>query len=162
MADRRLIALQRAARRPLAAPAEPFEEPPDVARMVADVARLLDQLPDAPRRPQTRVEAERLGPALEATFNPPQLRRRQPRLAPRTAGKLQARSAADEQLSCPPVDRLPMHPDLPRDLRLAHALPQQRRRAQSPRFQRREIPPHPRRIPHADRLSQSDGNVTIL
>ena len=162
MTDRCLVALQRAPRRALAAPAESLEEAPDVAGMVTHATRLLDQLPDAPRRPEFRVEAERFGAALKPALNSPQLCRHELGLPPRAPRELQARAAADEQLPRPPVDRLAMYAHLARDLRLRHALPQQRRGAQPPRFERCKIPPHPRRIPHAGRIARCDGTVTIL
>jgi len=74
--DRRLISLQRAARRALAAPAELLEEPPDVTRVILHAARLLDQYGNAPRRPETRVEVERLGTALEPLLDAPDAGRR--------------------------------------------------------------------------------------
>src|SRR5205807_6925827 len=158
----RFVALQRAPRRALAAPAKLFEEPPDVARMVAYTARLLDQLPDPPRGPELCVEAERFGAPLQAAFDLAHLHRRQHRLATRAPRESQTRPTADEELPSPAVHRLAMHTDLARDFRLAHALLEQRRCAQPPRLERCKIPPHPRRIPHAGRIARYHANVTIL
>jgi len=72
VADRRSFALERAARRPLAAPAELLEQPPECGRDDTSPARLLDEDRDAPRGPQARVEAEASGPRL----SPCSMRRR--------------------------------------------------------------------------------------
>jgi len=62
-----------------------FREILDEAR-----ARLLDQGGDAPRGPETRVEAERLGTALESLLDTAELDGAELRLAPRAARLLQA------------------------------------------------------------------------
>src|SRR5206468_3841172 len=151
-----------ATRRALAAPAELLEEPPDVTRVILHAARLLDQHGDAPRGPETRVEAERLGTALESLFHAPELDGAELRLAPRAARLLQAGAAGHHELPCPPIHRLPMDTDLPGDLRFAQPMLEQRRRLESPHLERIEIPPHPRRIPHAGRIAHPDRFVTIL
>ena len=62
----------------------------------------------------------------------------------------------------PSIHRLPMDTDLPGDFRFAQAPLEERRRFESPRLERIEIPPHPHRIPHAGRIAQPDRLVTIL
>jgi hypothetical protein len=162
VADRRFVAFQGATRRALATPAEAFEESPDVARMIPHAARLFDQFSDPPCGPQLRVEPESFGTALQPAFDLTQLCRGQLRLASRPSRKFQARATVHQELPCPAIDRLPMHADLARNLRLAQSLSQQRCRLHAPRFQRSKIPPHPRRIPHADRLARFPGRITIL
>src|SRR5437667_194917 len=71
-------------------------------------------------------------------------------------------AAGDLQLTRPPIPRLAMDTDLPSDRRFAQPLLEKRCRLESPCFERIEIPPHPHRIPHAARIAQPDGLVTIL
>ena len=162
MADRRLVALERAARRPLAAPAELLEQPPDVAGMILHPARLLDEDRDAPRGPQARVEAERLGSAFEPLLDAPEVGGAELRLATGAPCFLQPGTAGDHELPRPPIHRLPMDVELSGDFRLAHPLLEERGRFEPPSFERIEIPPHPHRIPNAARIAQSDALVTIL
>src|SRR2546422_591815 len=118
------------------APPELLEEPPDVPRVILHAARLLDQHGDAPRGPETRVEAERLGTALESLLDAPELDGAELRLAPRAARLLQASAAGYHQLPRPAIHRLPMDTDLPGDFRFAQAPLEERRRVESPRLQR--------------------------
>jgi len=133
-----------------------------VTRVVLHSAGLVDQHGDAPRGPETRVEAERLGTALESLLDAPELDGAELRLAPRAARLLQAGAAGYHQLPRPPIHRLPMDTDLPGDFRFAQAPLEERRRFESPRLERIEIPPHPHRIPHAGRIAQPGRLVTIL
>jgi len=120
-----------------------------VAGMITDAALALDQIGDAPRRPQACVVAQGFRPALESVLDSSQIGVAQPRLASRAARFLQGRPATAIELLRPSADGLAMDPKLSRDLRLRHALLQQSRRLQSSLLQRIEIPSHPGWIPHA-------------
>ena len=130
--------------------------------MILDAARLLDEHRDPPRGPQRRVEAQRFGPALQPAGDLAQLPRCQLRLASGPPRLLQARTPRDGELPSPPIHGLPMHTDLSCDLRLAQSRAQQLRGFQPSRFQRIEVPPYPRRIPHARRIARTPPDVTIL
>src|SRR5712664_388189 len=130
--------------------------------MILDAARLLDEHRDPPRGPEAGVEAQRFRPALEPAGDLAALRRRELRLAAGPPCFLQARTPCDGELTCPPIHRLPMHADLSCDLRLAQSRAQQLRGFQPSRFQRIEVPPYPRRIPHARRIARNPPDVTIL
>src|SRR5207244_12325051 len=84
-----------------------------VARGRRHAAPRLDQHGDAPRGPETRVEAGRLGTALESLLDAPELDGAELRLAPRAARLLQASAAGYHQLPRPAIHRLPMDTDLP-------------------------------------------------
>ena len=130
--------------------------------MILDAARLLDEHRDAPRGPETRVEAQCFGPAPEPAGDLAELHRRQLRLASGPPRLLQARPPRDAELPRPPIHRLPMRTDLSCDLRFTQARAQQPRRFQASRFQRIEVPSYPRRIPHARRIARTPPDVTIL
>ena len=133
-----------------------------MAGVILHPAGLLDQHGDAPRGPETRVEAERLGAPLEPLLDAPELHRAELRLAPGPSRLLQAGATGDLHLLRPPIHRLAMDTNLAGDLCFAQPLLEERRRLESPYFERIEIPPHPHRIPHAARIPQPAPLVTIL
>ena len=133
-----------------------------MAGVILHPARLLDQHRDPPRGPQTRVEAQGLGPALEPLLDAPQVARAEQRLAACAPGLLQAVAARHEQLPGPPIHRLAMHCEPARHLGFREPLLEEHRRLEPPCFERIEIPPHPRWIPHAVRIAPRACLVTIL
>lgn len=122
--------------------------------MIPNPALALDQIGDAPRRPQARVVPEGFWAAREPALDASEIGRRQAWLAPGASGFLQRRPAPAFELLRPAAYRLTMDTNLSRDIRLGHALLQQLRRLQSSRFQRIEIPAHPGWIPHASNGSR--------
>jgi hypothetical protein len=78
-AYRFFIALERSPSRPLAGPTELSQDAPHVARVVSNIALDLDQLGDTTGCPQSVVETQRLGSALQPSLDPAQIRRSEAR-----------------------------------------------------------------------------------
>jgi len=109
-------------------------------RMEAHAALLFDQFGDAPGGPQLRRVPERGRAPLEGPLDPPQVGRREARLAPRPAGVLQPGQAVRGQLLRPPAHRLAVHTHAPCDLGLRHATAQELRGFPPPPLQGLEVP----------------------
>ena len=109
----------------------------------------LDQIGDAPRRPQARAVSQRVGAARQPAFDAPQIRRGQLRGPSRPRRAFQGDPAACRELLCPAVDRLAMHAHPTRDVGFADALLEQARRAQAPPFQLHPIACDPGGMSHA-------------
>src|SRR5208283_1609245 len=103
---------------------------------------LLDQLAHPARGPHPGGVSERLGSALERVFDLLELGTIQSGLAPSPPGLLQTRPTGLRKLPCPANHRLPMHPQAPRHLTLAHAPLKQFRCLHPAPLQRAEVPPH--------------------
>lgn len=98
-------------------------------------ALALDQIRDAPRGPQAGPIPERLRPPLEPGFDLFPVRIRQLRRTPGPKRPFQRIASALGELLHPPIHRLAMDADTPRDFRFAHALLDQPRRVPPPPFQ---------------------------
>jgi hypothetical protein len=92
---------------------------------------VLDQMGDAPRRPQPGLIAQSLRPALESLLDAPQILGTQTRAAPGASRLPQRPPAAPLQLLDPPAHRLPMYSDSPGHFRLMNALAKQIGRLQT-------------------------------
>ena len=149
MLDGRLVAFQRTARRPLRRPPERPQDPPGVDGGVLDPAFPLDQIRDAPRRPQARAISERFGAAFESRFDAPQIRRGELRWPPGPRGTLERLATAGCQLRRPAVHRLAVHAESARDLGLAQAFFEQARGVQAPPLQLHAIEPNAGGMSHA-------------
>src|SRR5216683_1444157 len=147
------VTLQRAAGRPLATPAQLSQQAPDVRRMVAHPAQLLDQSGDPQRRPQCGLVAECLRSAFERLLDCLPVCRTQLGLASGAPGPFQPGPARLPQLADPANPRLPMDPQAPRYFGLAHALLQQLGRRHPAPLQALKVPLHPSRITHSPKLS---------
>lgn len=95
---------------------------------VRHVAFALDQIGDAPRRPETRPIPEGLRAPLQPRLDPPQIVTRQLRRAPRPGRAFQGVAPALGQPLGPPIHRLAMDPDPPRDFGFTDALFEEPRR----------------------------------
>src|SRR3984893_7024540 len=147
------VTLQRATGRALATPAQLSQQAPDVRRMVAHPAQLLDQPGDPWRRPQCRLVAQCLRSAFERLLDCLQVCRAQLGLASGAPGLFQPGAARLPQLADPANQRLPMNPQTPRYFGLAHALLQQLGRRHPAPLQALKVPLHPCRITHPAKLS---------
>jgi hypothetical protein len=150
--DGLFVTLQRATGRALATPAQLSQQAPDVRRMVAHPAPLLDQAGDPRRRPQCGLVAKRLRSAFERLLDCLQVCRAQLGLASGAPGLFQPGAPRLPKLADPANDRLPMHPHAPRYFGLAHALLQQLGRRHPAPLQARKVPLHPCRITHETNL----------
>ena len=130
--------------------------------VVAHAAHFLDQLGDALCSPEIRREAERLRPMLEARNDPSSIGFGEFRLTTRTSRVSQRTPTAVRELLRPAIDGLTMHTHLASHLRFTQALLQQPCSFEPTRFERREIPPHPRRKTHAMEIAHWRREVTIL
>jgi len=113
----------------------------------------LDELFDPYGGPQTRGVSQRLGASFESALDAPQIRRTQPRLAPRTACFLQAGATRLGQLLGPPTHRLAMDADLPSHLRLARPFLEQSHRLHASFLQLIEISLDTLRISHVQKCT---------
>jgi len=129
--DGGLVAFQCPARGSLAAPAEPPQDPPHVARRISHAARAFDQVGDPPGCPQRRVIPERFRSPLQTGADLRHVARRQPRLASGPPRMLQRRAAACGQSPRPSVHGLAVDANAPRDLRFRMPLLEEPGRLQS-------------------------------
>ena len=149
--DRRLVPLPRPPLRSLATPAEPHQNPPDMARMVVNSKLSLDQIGHSSAGPQRRFVAQRFRPLHKASLQPPPVLPTQARLPSGPARLPQ---------TLPPLLRVRFRPAAhrpvaglypPRDLGLMHPLSQQPDAFHPPLLQRLEISSHSCWVSHAGR-----------
>jgi hypothetical protein len=160
--DRRFVAFQRSPDRTLATPVKFAQNPPDVGLVVSHSGALLDELAHSSGGPQPAGETKRFRPALERAFEVAQLGGTEFRRATGTLGLAQSAHAGLFQVPRPAADRLPVDAHLARHLGLAESCSEQSRRLHSPRFQRREIPPHTCWITHALYISKNQNPCHYL
>ena len=103
-AYRFFIAFKRSSSRPLAGPTELSQDPPDVARVVSNATLDIDQFGDTTGRPQSVLEAQSLGSALQPALDSAQIRRTQARWTPDLLRFAKRTTSSLFQLSCPATD----------------------------------------------------------
>lgn len=131
-------------------------------RVVPNPTQLLDEIGHAGGGPQAGVVSKTFGTTLEPLLNTVEVAGLQQRFSPCPPGLLQGPPSTVGELPGPTIDGLAMHTDLPRHLRFAQALSQQRRSTQAPFFQSIEVSFNTGWVSHAGILSPMRGNVTIL
>jgi hypothetical protein len=112
----------------------------DVARAVPHPREPLDERGHARQRPQFRGEPMGSGSLKQRRFDPRELRRLEPRLAPRTAGCLQRLAALVLPGVIPAMGRRPRRAKRASNGRLRFAAREQPRGLVPTRFQRSKIP----------------------
>ena len=133
-----------------------------MAGVVSNAAFDLDQLGDAPGRPQTVVEAQGFGAALEPSLDALQTLGVQPRRATCTLRLTQCTSTTFFELPSPTAYRLSVDTDLASHLGLCQPLSQQLDRLHSSPLERVEVPFHASWVSHTATIRQSLPNVTIF
>ncbi len=111
-----------------------------MARVVSHPGEPLDQGRHAGQRPQLRGEPMSARALEQRGFDLRELRRLEPRLAPRPSGRLQGRAALLLPGVIPAVRRRPCRAKRPRHARLRFAAREQTGGLVPTRFQRSKIP----------------------
>jgi len=130
--------------------------------MVDNPTFLLDQMGYTVGGPQSGLIPQSLRTAFESLLDLAQILRAQAWLAASPARLLQSGPSLLAYLGRPLTYRLPVHPDSPRDFRLAVPLLQQSRRLHPPLLKCLKVSPNSCRISHAETIAWNPGNVTIL